>query len=329
MTNGAACGDADEHLVSTEEELLRTAPLPHERVVYWGSGSPQAWRVLIALEEKGVPYRSVCVSFSSGVLKTPFFRALNPRMRVPVLVEPVEGAVDPAEQAHTANGHTATDDETTSGSTATTENAGVAAISQGMSHLLSFSQQRTIVYESMAILEFLEKKFPKVPCVPASPAQYAIAQLRLHEANEILSVVGDLVVYLRRFPPDKRNPSIVAAKWACVEAELSLWEQYLDSRAFLVDADVAYLCDFTLFTNVAYAVRCGLQLDGLYPRLAMFYVRLCARASVEKTWPPHWKTTFGSKVLTKCFYCSDSATCACDQQPPTSCDGAASPKSSS
>lgn len=32
---------ADMSTVSTEEELLRTAPLPHERVVYWGSGSPQ------------------------------------------------------------------------------------------------------------------------------------------------------------------------------------------------------------------------------------------------------------------------------------------------
>lgn len=28
-------------LVSTEEELVRLAPQPHERVIYWGSGSPQ------------------------------------------------------------------------------------------------------------------------------------------------------------------------------------------------------------------------------------------------------------------------------------------------
>lgn len=147
------------------------------------------------------------------------------------------------------------------------------------------SQYRTIVYESGAILEYLEKKYPEAPCMPASPALYAVAQSRLHEANEILSVVGDLVVYLRRFPQEKRNPAIVNAKWASVESELSLWESYLDGHQFLVDPEVPYLCDFTLFTNVAYAVRCGLQLDGLYPRLAMFYVRLCARASIETTWP--------------------------------------------
>lgn len=296
-----------------------------------------AWRVLIALEEKGVPYRSVCVSFSSGVLKAPFFRALNPRMRVPVLVEPVENA-SVAAKTSTASATTDAGADATASAAATSRNggivaetdasAGVAAISQGISHLLSFPQERTVVYESTAILEYLERKFPSKPCMPAPPSLYAIAQSRLHEANEILSVVGDLVVYLRRFPQGKRNPSVVAAKWASAEAELNLWERYLDGRQFLVDMEVPYLCDFTLFTNIAYAVRCGLQLDGLYPRLAMFYVRLCARASIEKTWPPHWKTTFGSKVLTKCFYCTDSAECSCcqhqEQPPPTSSSSSSS-----
>ncbi|RLN26420.1 hypothetical protein BBJ28_00010594 [Nothophytophthora sp. Chile5] len=290
-------------LVSTEEELLRAAPLPHERVVYWGSGSPQAWRILIALEEKQLPYRSVCVSFSSGVLKTPFFRALNPRMRIPVLVEPAELPMVSEGDSDAAK---ATKDA-------------VAAAAMGISRLLTpdAAQYRTIVYESGAILEYLEKKYPLMPCMPESPALYAVAQSRLHEANEILSAVGDLVVYLRRFPQGKRNPALVDAKWASVENELSLWEAYLNGHQFLVDPDTPYLCDFTLFTNIAYAVRCGLQLDGLYPRLAMFYVRLCARASIETTWPPHWRTTFGSKVLTKCCYCGGRSEqpCVCKQQP--------------
>ncbi|CAH0486280.1 unnamed protein product [Peronospora farinosa] len=293
-------------LVSSEEELLRLAPLPHERVVYWGSGSPQAWRILIALEEKKLPYRSVCVSFSSGVLKSPFFRALNPRMRIPVLVEPTE--LTPL------NDEKETDDVTQSPKSRVTEAA--VGISRLMTQTLS--QYRTIVYESSAILEYLEKKYYMAPCMPESPSLYAVAQSRLHEANEILSVVGDLVVYLRRFPQEKRNPAVVNAKWASVEAELSLWESYLDGQQFLVDPDVPYLCDFTLFTNIAYAVRCGLQLDGLYPRLAMFYVRLCARASIETTWPPHWRTTFGSKVLTKtCGYCGGRADqpCVCKKRP--------------
>ncbi|KAI9910363.1 hypothetical protein PsorP6_010976 [Peronosclerospora sorghi] len=285
-------------LVSSEDELVRLAPLPHERVVYWGSGSPQAWRILIALEEKKLPYRSVCVSFSSGVLKTPFFRALNPRMRIPVLVEPVDDRVDPRAFPSTSK---------------------VEEAARGISELMTqaTSPSRTIVYESGAILEYLEKRYDQVPCMPTVATLYAVAQSRLHEANEILSVVGDLIVYLRRFPQEKRNPTVVSAKWATVESELSLWESYLDGRHFLVDSERPYLCDFTLFTNIAYAVRCGLQLDGLYPRLAMFYVRLCARASIETTWPPHWRTTFGSKVLTKtCCYCSGQMDqpCVCKER---------------
>ncbi|CAI5710614.1 unnamed protein product [Hyaloperonospora brassicae] len=290
------------NLVSSEHEMLQSAPMPHERVVYWGSGSPQAWRILIALEEKRLPYRSVCISFSSGVLKTPFFRALNPRMRIPVLVEPVEPTRQQAEEERTA-GQTIDATATRSTTTVTREglsNVDEAAMSDTLRHpAVGMSQGRTIVYESGAILAYLEKAYYEAPCMPRSPALYAVAQSRLHESNEILSVVGDLVVYLRRFPHEKRNVAVVNAKWASVECELRLWETYLDGHQYLVDPNVPYLCDFTLFTNIAYAVRCGLQLDGLYPRLASFYVRLCARASIETTWPPHWRSTFGSKVLTK------------------------------
>ncbi|CAI5710624.1 unnamed protein product [Hyaloperonospora brassicae] len=129
---------------------------------------------------------------------------------------------------------------------------------------VNMSQGRTIVYESSAILACLEKAYDEAPCMPRSPALYAVAQSRLHESNEILSVVGDLVVYLRRFPHEKRNVAVVNAKWASVKCELRLWETYLDGHQYLVDPNVPYLCDFTLFTNIAYAVRCDLQLGGLY-----------------------------------------------------------------
>lgn len=274
-----------------------------------------AWRVLIALEEKGVPYRSVCVSFSSGVLKSPFFRALNPRMRVPVLVEPVDSLLSSASSSTTDTSAKATDSSNSSNSSsaAPVGSPEVAAIAHGISHLLAMPHARTVVYESTAILEYLERAFPHTPLLPrASLAAFATAQSRMHEANEILSVVGDLVVYLRRFPLDKRSASVLAAKWTSLEAELALWESYFDAhRVFLVDAETPYVCDYTLFTNIAYAVRCGLQLDGLYPRLAAFYSRLCARASIDKTWPPHWRTTPGATVLTKCFYCQDKHACEC------------------
>ena len=53
--------------------------------IYWGSGSPYAWRVLLAAELKRIPYESKLLEFSKGDLKAPEFLALNPRGKVPVI----------------------------------------------------------------------------------------------------------------------------------------------------------------------------------------------------------------------------------------------------
>jgi glutathione S-transferase len=53
--------------------------------VYWGSGSPYAWRVLLALEYKRLPYTSHLLQFSKQEHKSHEMLALNPRGRVPVV----------------------------------------------------------------------------------------------------------------------------------------------------------------------------------------------------------------------------------------------------
>src|SRR5262245_39875938 len=52
---------------------------------YYGSGSPFAWRVWLALEHKGIMYDLRTMSFSGGDLRKPEFRAINPRSRVPTI----------------------------------------------------------------------------------------------------------------------------------------------------------------------------------------------------------------------------------------------------
>ncbi|MEP7205787.1 MAG: glutathione S-transferase family protein [Casimicrobiaceae bacterium] len=54
-------------------------------VLYYGSGSPYAWRVQLALEHKALPYERKVLSFSTGDTRKPEFLALNPRHQVPVL----------------------------------------------------------------------------------------------------------------------------------------------------------------------------------------------------------------------------------------------------
>lgn len=54
---------------------------------YCGSGSPYAWRVWLALEHKVLPYQLKMMSFDAGDLRTPQYTKLNPRQRVPVIVD--------------------------------------------------------------------------------------------------------------------------------------------------------------------------------------------------------------------------------------------------
>jgi glutathione S-transferase len=53
--------------------------------LYWGSGSPFAWRVMLTLEIKGLAYESKLLEFSKGEHKAPDYLRLNPRGKVPTL----------------------------------------------------------------------------------------------------------------------------------------------------------------------------------------------------------------------------------------------------
>ena len=53
--------------------------------LYWGAGSPYCWRVLLALEYKGLDYRSHLLKFDQQEHQAPHMLAMNPRGQLPVL----------------------------------------------------------------------------------------------------------------------------------------------------------------------------------------------------------------------------------------------------
>jgi len=57
------------------------------------------------------------------------------------------------------------------------------------------------------------------------------------------------------------------------------------------------LADFSFFPNLAYMVRLGLALEGRYPNLHAYFVRMATRPSVVATWPPHWLGSRGLPML--------------------------------
>jgi hypothetical protein len=147
--------------------LLPSSP----RVLYWGSGSPPAWRVLITLHEKMLSYRSEMITFESGILKTPPMLSLNPRGLVPIFID---GEVR--------------------------------------------------MYESLAIMHYLEDFYPEVPLLPRERVARARALMRMEEANNVSAAAGEVVYYVRRTPPGEINEEYLTAKKQALWTELALWE---------------------------------------------------------------------------------------------------------
>ena len=54
---------------------------------YYGSGSPYSWCVWLALEHKQIAYELKTMSFSAGDLRKPEYLAINPRQKVPAIVD--------------------------------------------------------------------------------------------------------------------------------------------------------------------------------------------------------------------------------------------------
>ncbi|HET6158743.1 MAG TPA: glutathione S-transferase family protein [Dongiaceae bacterium] len=54
---------------------------------YFGSGSPFAWKVWLTLEHKGIPYTAKQLSFDKDETRTPEFLKINPRGKVPAIVD--------------------------------------------------------------------------------------------------------------------------------------------------------------------------------------------------------------------------------------------------
>ncbi len=54
---------------------------------YAGSGSPYVWRVWLALEHKALPYELHLLSFQAAEHQKPEYLAINPRGKVPAIVD--------------------------------------------------------------------------------------------------------------------------------------------------------------------------------------------------------------------------------------------------
>lgn len=104
-----------------------------------------------------------------------------------------------------------------------------------------------VLYESTAILGYLEATHPKPPLVPADPRQRALVEMHMKLCDLQLTRQAGTIVFPKRFLPKERwDMAAIADAKAQIEKHLAILEQQLAGKTFLVAeqfslAEVCYM----------------------------------------------------------------------------------------
>lgn len=219
--------------------------------VYWGSGSPFSWRVLLALEIKRLQYTNHLLQFSKQEHKSPQILTLNFRGRVPVLKD---------------------DDY--------------------------------VVFESLAVLFYLDRKYPDPPLFGRSPEEAGvimrvICEYQAYTEEHVMKLVN---AFFMRGPGKTAWPDELADSMHVVANEARSIEARLSKSDWVVGESVS-AADIVIFPSLQILLRAlakpaasdlssrFLPLDVNYPALARWVARVEALPGYEKTYPPHWRET--------------------------------------
>jgi glutathione S-transferase len=215
--------------------------------LYWGSGSPFSWRVLLALEYKRLAYTSHVLQFSKQEHKSPQMLAMNFRGRVPVLKD-----------------------------------------------------GDYVVFESLAVLYYLEQKYPEPPLFGRSPEEAGvimrvICEFQAYTEEHLMKIAGAYFLRPQAVKHDELADSmhVVASEARSIEARLSKSDWVVGET--LTAADIVIFPFLQILLRALDKPEAGelssrfLPLDVNYPALARWVARVQALPGYERTYPPHWR----------------------------------------
>jgi len=215
--------------------------------LYWGSGSPYSWRVLLALELKGVPYAPHVLQFSKQEHKSPQMLRMNPRGRVPVLKD-----------------------------------------------------GDFVVFESLACLLYLDRKYPEAPLFGNSPEEAGtimrvICEYQAYAENYVTQIVS--AVFLDTLDENMeevtRAMHLVAGEARTIEGRLSTSDWLVGERVSA--ADIVVFPSIMLLLRAMEKREAGelrsrfLPMAVTYPAIARWIKRVEALPGYDRTYPPHWR----------------------------------------
>jgi len=150
-----------------------------------------------------------------------------------------------------------------------------------------------VLYESSAIVEYLEEKYPTPALLPRDPGARAVVRIEELECLLYLAQAFQAVARQAFFTaPEKRDVEALATARADVGAQLQQLESRVAARGgrFVVGDDFSR-ADCTWLPFVEIAARAGADLDAArMPRLVAWRNRMRARPSYDRSYPPHWRT---------------------------------------
>jgi glutathione S-transferase len=215
--------------------------------LYWGSGSPFAWRVMLTLEVKGLDYESKLLEFSKGENKSPAYLQLNPRGKVPTLKD-----------------------------------------------------GDFVVYESLAIMAYLDRKNPTPPLFGDSPAETGQIWRTIFECESYLVSAGDKVVRPIFFGKGLDKVDEIQQAAQTIRHELTTVDEQVAHSNWLVGKQIS-AADISVFPLVQLLLRAAskeaaqplnlglLPLAQTFPNIAKWVERIEALPNYQRTYPPHWR----------------------------------------
>ena len=215
--------------------------------LYWGSGSPFAWRVMLTLEVKGLNYESKLLEFSKGDHKTPAYLKLNPRGKVP-----------------------------------------------------SLKDGDFVLYESLAIMSYIDRKYPDPPLFGKTPEETGLIWRWLAECESYVVSAGDKLVRPIFFGQGLERVEEIQQGAQTLRDEFKRLDERLARSQWLI-GDKLSAADIGIFPITQLVLRAAskeaaqpfnlgfLPLEQRFPNIARWLQRIEALPNYQRTYPPHWR----------------------------------------